>query len=70
MAAINPAQAALTRWMHPSVAKSWLAQITRYPLDPRTAQWRCEGAAEFRMLLTRDWVALDMRSVGGSLRSH
>ena len=70
MAAINPSQAALTRWMHPSVARSWIAQITRYRSDRRPIEWRGGGAAEFHMLLSRDWITLDFSASGQSRKPH
>ena len=66
MSAINPAQAALTRWMRPSVARSWIAQITRHSRYSRCARSRREAervgeaARAFRTLLTRDWVVVDL----------
>jgi hypothetical protein len=66
MSVINPAQAALTRWMHPSVARSWIAQITRYPQQRPSRSREEYGEAAFRMLLSCDWVSLDLR---GSRRS-
>jgi hypothetical protein len=66
MSIINPAQAALTRWMHPLVARSWIAQITRYPRDRSAAHTRSDGAMEFHTLLSRDWVILDLPTRRGS----
>jgi len=61
MTVINPAQAALSRWMNPSVARSWIAQITRYSQRRRTDFRRHDdGEAEFRMLLSCDWVTLNL----------
>jgi hypothetical protein len=60
MFAINPSEAALSRWMHPSVARGWLAQITRYSSGLRKVRSRCSGAGEFRALLNCDWVTLDL----------
>jgi hypothetical protein len=70
MSAINPAQAALTRWMHPSVARSWMAQITRYRSDRRPVECHDGGAAEFHMLLSRDWVTLDFGPSGRPQAPH
>jgi hypothetical protein len=61
MSVINPAQAALSRWMNPSVARSWIAQITRYSQRRRTSFRRYDdGEAAFRMVLRCDWVRLNL----------
>jgi hypothetical protein len=60
MFAINPAEAALSRWMRPSVARGWIAQITRYPCDRQNPKLRSAGEAAFRSLLRCDWVTLEL----------
>ena len=67
MSAINPAQAALSRWMRPAVAKSWIAQITRYSRERRRSWRPVYGEEAFRMVLSRDWVTLDLGSSAGPL---
>lgn len=59
MPELNSAQAALSQWMRPPVARGWLAQITRYTAR-RAAFTREAGSGAFRALLNRDWVKLDI----------
>lgn len=59
MSELNPAQAALSRWMRPPVARSWIAQITRYSSHRETAYRRDLRQDMFRTLLSRDWITID-----------
>jgi len=64
MPSFNPPEAFLSRWMRPSVARGWIAQITRYSRHPSSRFPRDEGEAAFRTLLSRDWVKLDLPGAG------
>jgi hypothetical protein len=70
MSAIDPAEAALTRWMRPSVALGWIAHITGYSRRRRLSHRRDYGEAAFRMLLSRDWVTLDLPAPRSSHGRH
>jgi hypothetical protein len=51
--------------MRPSVARCWMAQITRYSRHPSSTRCRqAEGEAIFRALLSGDWVTLDLSGSG------
>ncbi|MFL6733280.1 MAG: hypothetical protein ACJ8EY_01140 [Sphingomicrobium sp.] len=60
----NPPEAILSRWMRPSVARSWIAQVRRYSRHPSTRCRLDEGEATFRTLLSRGWVTLDLAGAG------